>query len=77
MAQAHNYFFPNLSHGSGSKLIFPEREPRLRLTLLFGKNLSHDSEMQVLVKIGVLEKIWLWEMDFRVGNRGFGAKMGL
>ena len=57
--------------------------PSLRAHTTFGKNLSHDSEMQGLVKIGVLEKIWLREMDFRVGTgdlgpkREFRAKMGL
>ena len=45
--------------------------------------MSHDSEVQVLLKMGVLEKIWLWEMDFKVaiviwGQKGnFGAKVGL
>ena len=30
--------------------------------------------MQGLVKIGVLEKTWLWEMDFRAGIGDLGPK---
>ena len=33
--------------------------------------------MQGLVKIGVLEKIWLWEMDFRARIGDLGPKGNL
>ena len=57
MVQAPNYFCSKSE--PWLRLIAISSEPRLRLILLLEKDLSHDSEMQVLVKIGVLEKIWL------------------